>query len=704
MTCGLPCGLLLVWCVNAVEGEQVLSQVSLDQKLKIGDGGISNAKAFWSHYAEHSDGCSLGFPTFPHAHNQYLTKQYFTCPRDCVVAAWGAWNACSTEYYDRTRVDREVNLHVFASGIETPASLTELEVHLRKVATRGMVDLLNSDYHEIPERAAKREEMRQAFECVSKHVHASAALGGAFANRALLAATFLVPFVAGASSATSGAPAAGMHPEDAAAVRRVAAGMYSKVPPCLRAGRDPCSCSQLACALVQGGGAGRGGAAPGAATVLELRATAFTGVVRGGPSYNGTTLAKLQALPYLEALHLSTNVGTGAGAEALCRELQALPKLRRLRLEALPGTALPAHCALPELLSVEGILGPAEGVAFVCNSPKLLSLDLEEATGLPECLGTSNTALLRIDVRGGKFGAAPPGGGGGGSEGAAPLPASLAGLVNLVQFVGFEQNQLSCPPADHAARSAAAGLGPCQPTYLWKAQRLTEEKPWQCPWAGWRARFDDPAAPWWGWRSIEMFWVDSNFFYGTIPAAMATRWPALRTLDLYDNDLSGTIPPEMGQMADLHQVLLHDNRLTGTVPAALLALPRLQQLQFSLNPELGGCTTHAGLAPGALLFKEHTAFQVLETEEACAAAVAAWAAATAEPHTYDYDRPLDLEVPVVDDTPAGDGGGDSAEEAKKVEEQREGEGEGESEEEEEEEEEGSTAVELVCPKSLRLQS
>ena len=251
--------------------------------------------------------------------------------------------------------------------------------------------------------------------------------------------------------------------------------------------------------------------------------------------------------------------------------------------------------------------------------------------------------------------------------------------MNLVQFIGFEQNQLPCPPADHAARSAAAGLGPCQPTYLWKAQQLTDEHPWQCPWAGWRARFDDPAAPWWGWRSIEMFWVDSNFFYGTIPAAMATRWPALRTLDLYDNDLSGTIPPEMGQMVDLHQVLLHDNRLTGTVPAALLALPRLHQLQFSLNPELGGCTTHAGLTPGAMLFKEDTAFQVLETEEACAAAVAAWAATTA-PHTY--DRPLDLVVPVVDDAPAGDGEGENAEEAKKAEGQRDGEEEGEGEEEE----------------------
>ena len=650
------------------------------------DGAISNAKDFWSAYAEHSDGCSLGFPTFPRAHQVHETID------DSVESFLG----------------RAVHAQVSASGIETPATLSRdlLEDHIRKAATRGMVDWVNS--HEIPEHAAKREEMRQAFECVSKHMHASAAFGRGFASRALMAATFLVPFVAGASSATSGAPAVGLHPEDAAVVRHVwqrgPRGVAKLSSPCQRAGRDPCSCAFLACALVQG----EGGAAP-----LELRVTAFAIEVVGGSSYNGTALARLQALPHLEALQIRTNVGTGAGADALCRELQALPKLRRLKLQALTGFALPAHCALPELVSVEGSLGPAEGVAFVCHSPKLLSLEVEGAVGLPECLGRANTALLRLDVRGGKFGAAPPGGGdgcggagaGAGGEGAAnPLPASLAGLVNLVQFIGFEQNQLPCPPADHAARSAAAGLGPCQPTYLWKAQQLTGERPWQCPWAGWRARFDDPAAPWWGWRSIEMFWVDSNFFYGTIPAAMATRWPALRTLDLYDNDLSGTIPPEMGQMADLHQVLLHDNRLTGTVPAALLALPRLQQLQFSLNPELGGCTTHAGLAPGALLFKEHTAFQVLETEEACAAAVAAWAAATAEPHTYDYDRPLDLEVPVVDDTPAGDGGGDNAEEAKRVEEQREGEGEGESEEEEEEEEEGSTAVELVCPKSLRLQS
>ena len=30
---------------------------------------------------------------------------------------------------------------------------------------------------------------------------------------------------------------------------------------------------------------------------------------------------------------------------------------------------------------------------------------------------------------------------------------------------------------------------------------------WYCRDTGWALKFDDPAHPWWSWRSIERFWV-----------------------------------------------------------------------------------------------------------------------------------------------------------------------------------------------------
>jgi len=177
----------------------------------------------------------------------------------------------------------------------------------------------------------------------------------------------------------------------------------------------------------------------------------------------------------------------------------------------------------------------------------------------------------------------------------------------------------------------------------------TDELPWACPWRGWRARFDDPAAPWWGWRSIEKFWVDANFLHGAIPAFVAEKWPALRTLDLYDNDLGGTIPPELARLTGLHQLLLHDNRLTGTVPQALLALPKMQLLQFSVNPELGGCTSEEQLRanPRSVLglWPHHTAFRITETAAECAAHLGAWVAPP--PHDYDGELRAAMHAPLT---------------------------------------------------------
>ena len=82
------------------------------------------------------------------------------------------------------------------------------------------------------------------------------------------------------------------------------------------------------------------------------------------------------------------------------------------------------------------------------------------------------------------------------------------------------------------------------------------------------------------------------------------------TLDLTDNDLAGTITPELGDLARLESLLLADNfDLTGTIPAELGKLANLESLSLagtavrdSIPPELGNLSNLRSLwLAGALL-------------------------------------------------------------------------------------------------------
>ena len=69
-------------------------------------------------------------------------------------------------------------------------------------------------------------------------------------------------------------------------------------------------------------------------------------------------------------------------------------------------------------------------------------------------------------------------------------------------------------------------------------------------------------------------------------------------LSLRDNQLSGTIPPELSGLTSLQRLALRDNQLSGTIPPELSGLTSLQRLALSGNqlsgtipPELGGLTS-----------------------------------------------------------------------------------------------------------------
>ena len=88
----------------------------------------------------------------------------------------------------------------------------------------------------------------------------------------------------------------------------------------------------------------------------------------------------------------------------------------------------------------------------------------------------------------------------------------------------------------------------------------------------------------------------ANQLSGTIPPELGglTR---LQRLDLSTNQLSGTIPPELGQLTRLQRLFLGGNQLSGAIPPELGGLTRLQFLGIANNglsgtipPELGQLT------------------------------------------------------------------------------------------------------------------
>ncbi|MCY4648230.1 MAG: M66 family metalloprotease [Gammaproteobacteria bacterium] len=80
--------------------------------------------------------------------------------------------------------------------------------------------------------------------------------------------------------------------------------------------------------------------------------------------------------------------------------------------------------------------------------------------------------------------------------------------------------------------------------------------------------------------------LDGNELTGAIPAELGNL-PQLRELVLANNKLTGPIPPALGELSQLSLLDLTGNSLNGTIPAALGALPRLDSLLLG-NNELSG--------------------------------------------------------------------------------------------------------------------
>jgi hypothetical protein len=101
--------------------------------------------------------------------------------------------------------------------------------------------------------------------------------------------------------------------------------------------------------------------------------------------------------------------------------------------------------------------------------------------------------------------------------------------------------------------------------------------------------------------SLDYISMRGNFLTGEIPAALGSL-SNLVNLILNNNFLSGTIPPELGNLPVLSELRLEVNQLTGGIPPELAGATQLWALKLSQNqltgsipPELGSLTILSAL-------------------------------------------------------------------------------------------------------------
>ena len=85
---------------------------------------------------------------------------------------------------------------------------------------------------------------------------------------------------------------------------------------------------------------------------------------------------------------------------------------------------------------------------------------------------------------------------------------------------------------------------------------------------------------------VRGLWLTYQELTGSIPPELGDLH-ALDYLNVAHNRLTGEIPPELGRLANLEQLDLSGNQLTGAIPSALGDLTALQELDLS-NTELSG--------------------------------------------------------------------------------------------------------------------
>ena len=93
--------------------------------------------------------------------------------------------------------------------------------------------------------------------------------------------------------------------------------------------------------------------------------------------------------------------------------------------------------------------------------------------------------------------------------------------------------------------------------------------------------------------NLDVLLLQRNQLTGSIPAEIGNL-SELAWLFLQVNQLSGSIPTEIGNLSNLAHLGLGGNQLTGSIPAEIGNLSRLQQLGFEYNELTGSVPAELG--------------------------------------------------------------------------------------------------------------
>ena len=184
------------------------------------------------------------------------------------------------------------------------------------------------------------------------------------------------------------------------------------------------------------------------------------------------------------------------------------------------------------------------------------------------------------------------------------LPLSLADLsLRVLHYAGTEL----CAPGDTSFRDWLSAIpshegtgGECGPLSDREVLEALYDVTGGPDWThneNWRT--DAPLGEWYGvevdnqGKVVELGFV-ANRLTGRIPRELGDL-ANLRSLYLYRGGLTGSIPPELGNLANLESLSLGENDLTGPIPPELGNLANLESLSLHENdltgpipPELGG--------------------------------------------------------------------------------------------------------------------